>query len=451
MAVNVLQGRGFAIGWDPPFCATAVRTPLYPLFLIGTYLALGRDPQAAVLVQILLEVLTTAWVVLLARAVSPTLGPPYGSAGQGFRSWIPFVAGLLYALNGTTQRYTGYLLSEALLLPVQMAALWATVRLFRRPTPARAAWAAVGWGLALLIKPNVQYLVVAVLALVILRLATGRTRRGWRIGAAFLATLAVVLLPWVLRNRLVLGRWVLSTAFEENLARVSAVATEAELQGLDVAPWTETWEYIYGELASASSPAGTTAGEPLCDVRSQQQRDVAAAARALVFQHLGTYLRVHARGVLRSLIDPGHRLWYHVATGREWLETGVVPDIWERMAWSLRRDAVGDALHAFWTERISRIPPGAAVLWWGLLLGRIGVATLAARGAWRLRPRPWIDLLLLGTVLYYVALPGPIAYDRFYVPVVPVVCVFVAWGAGGYNGGHRHPLPDTTCLGGHYD
>ena len=28
LAVNLLAGRGFAIGWGPPFCPTAVRSPL---------------------------------------------------------------------------------------------------------------------------------------------------------------------------------------------------------------------------------------------------------------------------------------------------------------------------------------------------------------------------------------------------------------------------------------
>jgi len=44
-------------------------------------------------------------------------------------------------------------------------------------------------------------------------------------------------------------------------------------------------------------------------------------------------------------------------------------------------------------------------------------------------------LLLAGTVGYHILLPGPIAHDRFYVPVVPVVVALIACGAG-----RRHPL-----------
>jgi len=120
LAANMLAGRGFAIGWESPFCPTTVRTPLYPLFVAGSYIALGMEPARVLPVQLLLEVLTTA---LMMR-----LGCDLGGRRVGL--W----AGLLYACNGTTQRYTGYLLSEALLLPLLTASVWLTLRCLRHPT-----------------------------------------------------------------------------------------------------------------------------------------------------------------------------------------------------------------------------------------------------------------------------------------------------------------------------
>ncbi|HNT76583.1 MAG TPA: glycosyltransferase family 39 protein, partial [Anaerolineae bacterium] len=168
LAVNVLAGRGFAIGWEPPFCPTAVRTPLYPLFLMGSYLLLGAQPAHAVLLQVLLEALTTALVIRLGR----DLGGRRAGA----------LAGLLYALNGTTQRYTGYLLSEMLLLPLIAAALLLTARALHRPTPSRVASSALFWGLALLTKPNIQFLVIAVGLLVTARQVGEKARK--RIGGS---------------------------------------------------------------------------------------------------------------------------------------------------------------------------------------------------------------------------------------------------------------------------
>ena len=434
LAVNMLAGRGFAIGWAPPFCPTAIRPPLYPLFLAGSYVLLGAAPAHAVPVQLLLEALTTALVVRLGREV--------GGAKVG---WL---SGLLYAFNGTTQRYTGYLLSEALLLPLLAAAVLTTVRGVRQPSSRGMALAGLFWGLALLTKPNVQFLALAVGVMITLAALRARTsppatqtplRVADRVrrGVVFWGVLAAVLFPWTLRNRLVFGRWILSTAFEENLARVSAVATMAEVRGVRAEPWTETWEYLYGQLVETTATRygwDTAQGAELsCDERNLRHNQLTTVARETVIRHLGTYAPAHLRGVVLSLLDPGHRLWYRVLTGRSWESTGVVPNIWQRMAWSLERWAVGDAIRAFWQERVTRLPPDAALIWWGLVLARAAVWGLGLRGAWRLRHQPPVALALVGAVAYILLLPGPIAYDRFYLPAIPPVVVLVASGALGFD------------------
>ncbi len=226
----------------------------------------------------------------------------------------------------------------------------------------------------------------------------------------------------------------LSTAFEENLARVSAVATLAEIDGVRVEPWTETWEYYYNRLVAdvdATALGDTHAVQhDLCAEQQQRQTEVARAAFDIVRAYPFSYLYTHLRGILTSLRDPGHRLWYHVLTGKEWESTGVVADIGARMAWSLERGAVGDALHALWTERIAHPPLPAALLWWGLSAARVAMWFYGLRGAWRLRRHPRTLLVLLGSVAYILLLPGPIAYDRFYLPAIPMVVVLNLTGFG---------------------
>jgi len=432
LAVNMLDGHGLAIGWEPPFCLTTVRTPLYPLFVAGIYTLVGRDPIRVLPLHLLLEVLTTALVMCLGRDLG----------GKRVGLW----AGVLYACNGTTQRYTGYLLSEALLLPLLTAALWMTARCLRRPSTRKAACAGLLWGLALLTKPNVQFLTLCVGVLVFSRQLSAASFRPSRSATAspnsrfaflfFWLALGLILFPWLLRNRAVSGRWMLSTAFEENVARVSAVATLAEINGIRAEPWTETWEYYYDRLVTAVRERCEwdirVLHRDACVEQQQRQTEVARAAREVVLAHPFSYLRTHVRGVLTSLRDPGHRLWYRVLTGQDWENTGAVADIGARMAWSLERGAVGDALHALWTERITRPPLLAALLWWGLSAARITVWGLCGRGVWRLRHEPWLLLTLTGSIVYLLLLPGPIAHDRFYVPAVPLVVVLIA--VGGYRG-----------------
>ncbi len=447
LAVNFLEGRGFSIGWDPPFCPNTVRTPLYPLFVAGVYRSSGRLPQMVVLVQVLLEVLTTAWVIALSEVLvsagrSPRAHKPAANLPASF---IPLLAGLLYAVNGTTLRYTGQLVSEALLLPLLTAALYWTLRLLRRPTLARAICAGAFWGFAVLTKPNIQFLALTAGALVVVSVlvAARRQNRGQRLRRstiAFWAVFFLVVMPWIARNRHATGRWMFSSAFEDNLARVSAVATQAALLGLDVEPWTASWESLYGRLVIASGWGGRPEDDLSCGEQLRRRRDIAVTARELVSANLGLYVREHLRGTAQSILDPGHELWYRVLTGNSWQATGVVSDIWGRMAWSLERGAWGDALQVFWHERVVLIPWNAAMVWWGLVLGRLAVVGLCALGTWRLRGQPSTMLLLLGAIVYQIMLPGPIAHDRFYLAAIPAVSVLVARGAGGYNERHHGPL-----------
>ncbi len=424
LAVNLLAGRGFAIGWEPPFCPTAVRTPLYPLFIAALYLLFGPLPRVVPWFQWMLAILTTALVM--------RLGDATGGAA------VAQVAGLLYACNGTTPRYTGYLLAEPLLLPLMTATLWGTVRVIRHPSARSAILTGGGWGAVLLTKPNVQYLPLFVGLL--LSLAARRRRNGRAIPLLFVGALTATLAPWMARNRQLTGRWQLSTAFEVNVARVSAVATLAWLEHVDALPWTETWEYLYGQLVSTTAARYAWQGENTSCAQTQaRQHQIAQVARNLIRHHPRAFVAAHLRGVLLSLLDPGHQLWYTLLTGKTWASTGVVANIWTRMAWSLERGAVGDALAAFWRERVVRIPPTAAAVWWGLLLARLTLWRYGLRGLWRLRRAPLIALALGGTVAYLLLLPGPIAYDRFYVPAIPVVVVLAAVGGMASRPGRNPP------------
>jgi len=415
LARNLLAGNGLALSWEAPFCPTALRTPLYPLFLAGTYHLLGMGPARAVLFHLLLEVLTTA---LILRA-----GKMLGGARMGL------LAGTLYALNGSTQRYTGVLFAETLLLTAMAAAMCVTLAALRRPTPRRSALSGALWGLTLLIKPNLQFLAVAIGGVFLL---PGVRRGKLTPVVCFCLALGMTLLPWLFRNRALFDRWLLSTAYEENLARVSAVATLAEVQALPAEPWTPTWEALYSEIVGEAARRYAWSAVPeaalSCSEREQRHRDVTAIAGEIVRAHPGAWIHSHLRGVGSSLLDPGHRNWYRALTGKGWEQTGVLDNIWRRMGKSLAIGAVGDALHALWLERIVRAPRDAALIWWGLLLLRGALWWSALRGCWRLRRVPGAALLLGGIAAYGLLLAGPIAHDRLYLPAIPAVVTLAAAG-----------------------
>jgi hypothetical protein len=77
---------------------------------------------------------------------------------------------------------------------------------------------------------------------------------------------------------------------------------------------------------------------------------------------------------------------------------------------------------------VRALPPSAAVIWWGLFGFRVGLGVLSLRGLWAMRADGWGALLLSGSVAYLLLLPGPIAHDRFLLPVLPALLPLSALG-----------------------
>lgn len=481
LAMNMFNGHGFAFGWQTPYCLTALRTPGYPAVLAGWYMLVGALPERAIFLHLLLEVINTALIMHLARQLyrlsirshfvqnqhppsndkhipSPLAGEGgwvmrqqddrgarQNSAGKArvsdriLHTILPsLLAGIFYALNGLTPRYVGVLYAEILFVPVFLAALSATLHMLNHPRVRNAALAGLLWAMAILVKPNVQYLAILISGIVIVKLILNSNINKWKINTRkaliFIASLSIPLLLWIARNGLLLDTWRISTAFDENLARVSVPTILAARDGYTVEPWTATWEYYYDSflVEVLGEQAWVFRVEPaaVCTKRAALEPAVTQAASKLVRGNIWLYIKEHSRGVLRGLSDPGHRYWYRLITGEDWMDTGVVGNIGQRVWWSLRQWAVWDALEAFWSQRVRDIPLDAALIWWGLILFRTLLHGLASSGLWRLRHKPWTAMLVVMCIGYIWLLAGPIAYERFFLPAMPLILVLATLAVG---------------------
>jgi 4-amino-4-deoxy-L-arabinose transferase-like glycosyltransferase len=419
LAQNLLAGRGFTLNSAPPFVPDAVRTPLYPMLVAAVYALVGPGPAAVAQLQALLDALTALVIVDVTRRLS------------GWRCWA-WAAGLLYALNPTAWRFSNELLTEILLAAVLAWLLWAFVRYAHGRRARWLALAAVLSAIALLIKPNVV-LLPALLALAVGLLPAGREGGRPRLQAALVVlALAVALaFPWLLRNRLVFGRWLFSHAFDNNLARVSAVATLVHAQRERVAPWTPRWEALYsGLLLEAEARYGDDfVGLPrTAREADRHQRQLAAVAAGVIRAHPRDFVLAHLGGFASSWVPQEHRFWYGRLAGRPWDSLGSEEAVFSQALQRLRGAGPGAALGFIWQSRFGALPPLALALWLGWLVAYAVSAALLARATWRWRRRPALLLLCWGTVLYATFLPGPIGDIRFRVPVAPLLVVLMALG-----------------------
>ncbi|MBN1642865.1 MAG: glycosyltransferase family 39 protein [Anaerolineae bacterium] len=440
LALNLEQRNGFSLDRHAPYLPTSVRTPVYPLFLLLVRRTAGPAPRSAAVAQALLEggtTLLTAW-----------LGTRLAGARAGR------IAGLLYALNPAQVRFTAELVAETLLSAILLSALCALViYLDHRRREGYGSWRAFGWlsasalllGTAILCKPNVQFLPLAWAAVIAVRSARQRQwRRALVEPTLLLAAVALLLAPWYARNARVFGRPFLSTAFQGNVSRVSAPATLGWARGTYVIPWSAAWDALFAEIVTETAQRygwhkawdALTAREVYA-----HDRQVYETAQAALLAHPGAWLASHLSGMLRYLEPQTYRVLYARATGLEW-PPDVLDDAVLHLARAIGRGQWEQASQIIAQERWQRLNATQRVLWWGMLVGQLIGAALTCRGMWALRRRGAHLALLALTIGYLLILPGPIAYERFRVPVTSLLVVLI--GASVYRSRlePRRPVPE---------
>lgn len=419
LAINLLERGVFSMNTEPPFRADNVRAPLYALFVASWYAIGGPSPELVGFSHVLLDLLTVAVVYRLGKSIA------------GGR--IGVAAALLYAINPSSWRFCNELLTEILFGLLLTVSVWMFARYILWGHN-RDAWrCGISFGFAILCKPNVQFLPLALFAIMVHGFRAGR--RQWWQGVLIVAgTIFLLLSPWVVRNRLVFEDWFYTRTFDDNLAHVSAVSTLAEARGERVAPWSSRWEEIYGEIIVRTA---LRYGWRVLDDRelTAQQRDqrlqqVKAVSIEIVRAHPVDFFVSHARGWLWSFVPQEHKFWYTRLTGDSWRSIPIEGDALGRALRMLREGKVRPAVQILIEERLLALPPLALILWLGWGIGYAVAVGLFTVGALRVRPRI-LSLFIVVTIFYVTFVPGPISQTRFRLPVTPLILVLVAFGALG--------------------
>jgi 4-amino-4-deoxy-L-arabinose transferase-like glycosyltransferase len=199
----------------------AQRTPGYPLFLAVCQVLFGGRTLAVRLVQAGLGTLS----VYLIYRLTWQLAPPDGIAPRGEMSpspcaHAPLVAATLAAINPYYLYMSALILSEAVFVPLMLAALWGLSVLWDEPrrsvgvTGNKRVMVALGSGsaagLAILVRPSWALFVPVLLVCWVI--AKSRDRNALIVagrGALIFAVgLALVMSPWWVRNARIYGRFV---------------------------------------------------------------------------------------------------------------------------------------------------------------------------------------------------------------------------------------------------
>jgi hypothetical protein len=467
LGLNLSQGNGFSLHRQAPFEPDSVRTPLYPLFLLLTRRLLSPDPRIAAIAQAMLDGISAVLTYQLTVLLAATLGSSTGQRGGR-------IAALLYALNPVQVRQVNELLTETLLSCLLLFCLCTLVHYLQTAQPAsgtsqqrpgkRTTRLAIALGLlsalAALCKPNVQYL--PLLWMPAMLLAARQTRRvsrnprpehetracsgcrespaskspkgspRWQDAILMLAAFGALLSPWVIRNQTVFGRPFLSTAFQGNVSRISAPAALLTARGQYAIPWSSEWESAFGEIvAQAAQRYRWDQPWETMDTRARARADrqVYQVARETLVQIPSAWITSHLQGTLRHLEPQIYRSLHALWTGQPW-PPDVLDDALIHALRALARENAQHAGQIIAQERWVKLTPLQKAIWWSMLGALLLTTTLAARGARALRRHPALILTLLGTIVYLLLLPGPIAYERFRVPALGPILALAALSLG---------------------
>jgi 4-amino-4-deoxy-L-arabinose transferase-like glycosyltransferase len=185
-AVSIAAGHGYpSTEIATPGTPTAFRPPAYPYLLGAVYALFGVHLLAGRLLGLALGVLT---VVLLAYLGRELWGERVGLIAAGLTAvFLPLIA-----LNAT-------LLSESLLLPLELAFGLCLIRCWR--DPGRLRWVVLAGGLCglcALTRSVADSWLLPALAVVAFGSASRRLK--WRGALAVIAAFVIVVAPWTVRN-----------------------------------------------------------------------------------------------------------------------------------------------------------------------------------------------------------------------------------------------------------
>jgi 4-amino-4-deoxy-L-arabinose transferase-like glycosyltransferase len=186
LARNLVENGVFSLATSRPYLPTAIRPPLYPLFLASTYEVFGESPLPAQLIQLALTLLTP----FIIYAVMRKLWPRWAYVSLWATMLCPF--DVFYAGAHLSETLCATLLLVGLALPAL------------RPQHL-GAWIAGGVAFGLCILTRDVYLPALIVLTIVATLVppTRFNAKRW-FPIAFAVASGLTIAPWSIRNRLVM-------------------------------------------------------------------------------------------------------------------------------------------------------------------------------------------------------------------------------------------------------
>lgn len=195
-AKNLLYRHIFSLDNAAPFLPDNFRTPGYTLFLSAIYLVFLSFRPA----------------IFIGAAVFAFSAPlTYLIGKEIFHEKIAFVSALIFAIEPWALFQSGFLIAEQIFMPTFLFSVYLFCRYLKTETAQFIYWAVLVLSVTTLIRPLSAFLILIFLFFVFIREAKISMRRASLISFLSILIFISVLSPWLIRNKIVLNTWQISS------------------------------------------------------------------------------------------------------------------------------------------------------------------------------------------------------------------------------------------------
>lgn len=197
IAWNISKGRGFSLNNQP----TAFRMPLYPLLLAGIYKIFGHNYYFARLFQAILSAFNCLIIFIIANKI--------------FNRKIALYSSLLLTCYPVLIVYTGLFLTETVFTFLLSVSMMFLIFWVKEKEIKYILLSGLFLGLATLVRPTTVLLPIF-LAFCVYFVVKNRFG-AIKILLILVGLMCIVLLPWVIRNKIVFNRFIPLTTYHGSL------------------------------------------------------------------------------------------------------------------------------------------------------------------------------------------------------------------------------------------
>jgi len=373
-------------GWNYP---TAVRTPIYPLFLASGMAVFGENIFALVLLQIFVGTVNIYFV--------------YKIAQRFFTTKIALVSAFLLAVSIESVTHSIYLLTETLFVLLFLLSTYCFAIYFKSGRKQLLFLSGVLLGVAILTRPFIMYYPLFLIVIILFRSDTFIIRVK-EVSLFSLACLMIVT-PWVVRNHFVVGIPTVSTISSHNLYFYNALSYDASKRNIREDLLLMEYENLLMQNIHDSG---------LPDTEANRARVASALAKNIIFSNPVDYSLNHLKHNANSLLPDTSLL---ELLGLSYGQKGTLA--------VLKHSGIFAAINHYFEDdgwMILLLVPSILVL----LVSYLGWGIATVQLFWKRHFFPLVFLSL--PILYGLMLPGSPSTPRFRVPVMPFLCILAALG-----------------------